>query len=42
MKLNATAEMEAISWPEFASIHPFAPDHQTEAGANSSPTSNPS
>ncbi|TQS93551.1 glycine dehydrogenase (aminomethyl-transferring) [Arthrobacter sp. TS-15] len=29
MKLNATAEMEAISWPEFASIHPFAPDHQT-------------
>ena len=26
MKLNATAEMEAISWPEFASIHPFAPD----------------
>ncbi|MFD1214593.1 aminomethyl-transferring glycine dehydrogenase, partial [Arthrobacter sp. GCM10027362] len=30
MKLNATAEMEAISWPEFASIHPFAPDAQTE------------
>ena len=30
MKLNATAEMEAISWPEFCSIHPFAPDHQTE------------
>ncbi|MFF2319264.1 aminomethyl-transferring glycine dehydrogenase [Arthrobacter sp. NPDC058097] len=30
MKLNATAEMEAISWPEFASIHPFAPDPQTE------------
>jgi glycine dehydrogenase len=29
MKLNATAEMESISWPEFASIHPFAPDHQT-------------
>ncbi|MET3163237.1 UNVERIFIED_ORG: glycine dehydrogenase (decarboxylating), partial [Arthrobacter sp. UYEF10] len=29
MKLNATAEMEAISWPEFASIHPFAPDSQT-------------
>ncbi|MFJ6455223.1 aminomethyl-transferring glycine dehydrogenase [Paenarthrobacter sp. NPDC091669] len=29
MKLNATAEMEAISWPEFASIHPFAPEHQT-------------
>ena len=30
MKLNAAAEMESISWPEFASIHPFAPDHQTE------------
>jgi glycine dehydrogenase len=30
MKLNATAEMEAMSWPEFASIHPFAPDSQTE------------
>ncbi|MCI2264438.1 aminomethyl-transferring glycine dehydrogenase [Sediminivirga luteola] len=29
MKLNAAAEMEAISWPEFASIHPFAPAHQT-------------
>ncbi len=25
MKLNATAEMEPISWPEFADIHPFAP-----------------
>ncbi|MHA7176805.1 aminomethyl-transferring glycine dehydrogenase [Arthrobacter sp. Sr24] len=29
MKLNATAEMEAMSWPGFASIHPFAPDSQT-------------
>jgi glycine dehydrogenase len=29
MKLNATAEMESMSWPEFASIHPFAPDSQT-------------
>ncbi len=29
MKLNATAEMEAMSWPGFASIHPFAPDAQT-------------
>ncbi|MET4589397.1 aminomethyl-transferring glycine dehydrogenase [Arthrobacter sp. 754] len=29
MKLNATAEMEAISWREFASIHPFAPESQT-------------
>src|SRR3954452_7953932 len=30
MKLNATAEMESITWPEFATIHPFAPRHQTE------------
>ena len=30
MKLNSTAEMESISWPEFASIHPYAPEHQTE------------
>ncbi|MGY3568048.1 glycine dehydrogenase [Sinomonas sp. RB5] len=29
MKLNATVEMEAITWPEFAGIHPFAPDSQT-------------
>ncbi|HET7531124.1 MAG TPA: aminomethyl-transferring glycine dehydrogenase [Mycobacteriales bacterium] len=25
MKLNAAAEMEPITWPEFAGIHPFAP-----------------
>jgi glycine dehydrogenase len=25
MKLNATAEMIPITWPEFADIHPFAP-----------------
>ncbi|MBV1931952.1 MAG: aminomethyl-transferring glycine dehydrogenase, partial [Porticoccaceae bacterium] len=29
MKLNATAEMMPISWPEFANIHPFAPAAQT-------------
>ncbi|RWU83642.1 glycine dehydrogenase (aminomethyl-transferring) [Janibacter hoylei PVAS-1] len=29
MKLNATTEMAAITWPEFASLHPFAPDDQT-------------
>ncbi|MEH1058005.1 aminomethyl-transferring glycine dehydrogenase [Micromonospora sp. CPCC 206171] len=29
MKLNATTEMEAITWPEFAHVHPFAPDEQT-------------
>mgnify|MGYP002629755808 CR=1 FL=1 len=28
MKLNAAAEMEPISWPEFAAIHPFAPAAQ--------------
>jgi len=25
MKLNAAAEMEAITWPEFGRLHPFAP-----------------
>jgi glycine dehydrogenase len=25
MKLNAAVEMEAVSWPEFANLHPFAP-----------------
>ena len=25
MKLNATSEMEPISWPEFADLHPFVP-----------------
>ncbi|WP_256789994.1 aminomethyl-transferring glycine dehydrogenase [Frankia sp. AvcI1] len=25
MKLNATTEMAAVTWPEFADIHPFAP-----------------
>ncbi|NEM90626.1 aminomethyl-transferring glycine dehydrogenase [Galbitalea soli] len=25
MKLNAATEMEAVTWPEFAAIHPFAP-----------------
>ncbi|MGO1055994.1 aminomethyl-transferring glycine dehydrogenase [Crossiella sp. CA198] len=25
MKLNATTEMESITWPEFAGLHPFAP-----------------
>ncbi len=30
MKLNATTEMEAITWPEFADLHPFAPVAQTQ------------
>jgi glycine dehydrogenase len=29
MKLNATAEMFPISWPEFSKMHPFAPVDQT-------------
>ena len=29
MKLNATSEMMPLSWPEFNSIHPFAPATQT-------------
>jgi glycine dehydrogenase len=28
MKLNATTEMEAITWPEWAELHPFAPLEQ--------------
>jgi glycine cleavage system P protein (glycine dehydrogenase) len=30
MKLNAAAEMQAITWPEFANLHPFAPLEQSE------------
>lgn len=29
MKLNATAEMVPVSWPEFSGLHPFAPSEQT-------------
>ena len=29
MKLNATAEMLPITWPEFSNMHPFAPHDQT-------------
>jgi glycine dehydrogenase len=28
MKLNATAEMEPVTWPEFGRMHPFAPVEQ--------------
>ena len=28
MKLNAAAEMEPITWPGFAALHPFAPPEQ--------------
>jgi len=30
MKLNAATEMEAVTWPEFAGIHPFAPTADVE------------
>jgi glycine dehydrogenase len=29
MKLNATAEMYPVTWPEFGKIHPYAPVEQT-------------
>nr|WP_231505910.1 aminomethyl-transferring glycine dehydrogenase [Planktothrix serta] len=30
MKLNATAEMIPVTWPEFGKLHPFAPKEQTQ------------
>ncbi|GHD32328.1 aminomethyl-transferring glycine dehydrogenase [Parahalioglobus pacificus] len=30
MKLNATTEMLAVTWPEFGALHPFAPVDQTQ------------
>ena len=30
MKLNATAEMLPVTWPEFSDVHPFAPRAQTD------------
>ncbi len=30
MKLNASSEMAAITWPEFADLHPFAPLDQAQ------------
>lgn len=30
MKLNAATELMPVSWPEFSSIHPFAPASQTK------------
>ena len=30
MKLNATAELIPVSWPDFADIHPFAPVEQSQ------------
>jgi len=33
MKLNATAEMIPVTWPEFGNIHPFAPTDQAQGYA---------
>lgn len=33
MKLNATTEMVPVTWPEFSSIHPFAPTEQAQGYA---------
>jgi len=30
MKLNATSEMIPLTWPAFASLHPFAPREQAQ------------
>ncbi|MBC7463093.1 MAG: aminomethyl-transferring glycine dehydrogenase [Actinobacteria bacterium] len=30
MKLNAVTEMESVTWPEFSSLHPFAPIYQSK------------
>ncbi|MFB6717762.1 MULTISPECIES: aminomethyl-transferring glycine dehydrogenase [unclassified Streptomyces] len=30
MKLNATTEMESITWPEFGALHPFVPAEQAQ------------
>jgi glycine dehydrogenase len=34
MKLNAAAEMAAITWPEFSNLHPFAPADQAQGYAH--------
>lgn len=30
MKLNSVTEMEAVTWPEFSSLHPFTPSSQSK------------
>jgi glycine dehydrogenase len=34
MKLNAAAEMEPITWPQFADLHPYAPPEQARGYAS--------
>jgi glycine dehydrogenase len=29
MKLNSTTEMEPVTWPEFAALHPFVPEDES-------------
>jgi glycine dehydrogenase len=29
MKLNATTEMQSVTWPEFSSLHPYVPTEQS-------------
>lgn len=36
MKLNATTEMEPVTWPEFGQLHPFVPAEQAGATSRSS------
>lgn len=36
MKLNATTEMEPVTWPEFGQLHPFAPAEQAQGISRSS------
>ena len=38
MKLNAASEMQPISWPQFAALHPFAPGEQRAVTARCSPS----
>ncbi len=33
MKLNATSEMDPVTWPEFGNVHPFAPKEQWQGYA---------
>ena len=37
MKLNATTEMEPVTWPEFGALHPFAPAEQAEGYLSAHP-----
>ena len=34
MKLNSVTEMEAVTWPEFSNLHPYAPEDQAKDTMN--------